>query len=80
MESQFHTTGSLVWVWASNDRGWVKGTVRKVAKDGQLLVGLDGSESRTFKAEDCPLRNVESRMGVEVSVPLKRALTRLPKF
>lgn len=66
MESQFHTAGSLVWVWASNERGWVKGTVKKVAQDGKLQVQLDDGEVRLFKPEECPLRNVESRMGVEV--------------
>ena len=34
MDSQFHTTGSLIWVWANDELGWEKGTVQKVAQDG----------------------------------------------
>ena len=66
MESQFHTTGSLVWIWTDNDRGWVKGTVQKVERDGKLQVRLESGSTGSYKPEDCPLRNVESRMGVEV--------------
>ena len=66
MESQFHTTGSSVWVWANNEQGWLKGTVHKVVEDGKLQVAQDDGKVKTYKQEDCPLRNVDSRMGVEV--------------
>jgi hypothetical protein len=66
MESQFHTVASLVWVWANNEQGWLKGTVNKVAQDGKLQIAQDDGKIGTYKPEDCPLRNVESRMGVEV--------------
>ena len=66
MDSQFHTVGTLIWVWASDDLGWQKGTVKKVASDGQLEVVLDNGQAGKYKQENCPLRNVESRMGVEV--------------
>ena len=66
MESQFHTTGSQVWVWANNEQGWLKGTVQKVVEDGKLQVVQDDGKVKTYKPEDCPLRNVDSRMGVEV--------------
>lgn len=79
MESQFHTAGSFVWVWVSNDQGWVKGTVQKVLQNGQLEVQLENKTVGTFKPEDCPLRNVESRMGVEVrTTPLPRSLQTVP--
>lgn len=66
MESQFHTTGSPVWVWVNNEQGWLKASVQKVESDGKLQVRLDSGTTASFKPEDCPLRNVESRMGVEV--------------
>lgn len=72
MESQFHTTGSLVWIWTDNDKGWVKGTVQKVERDGKLQVRLGTGSIGNYKPDDCPLRNVESRMGVEVGFNEKR--------
>ena len=66
MEALHHTSGSLVWVWASVEQGWVKGTVQKVEKNGQLLVQLEDGKTGKFKPEDCPLANPLSRMGVEV--------------
>lgn len=58
-----------MWVWANNEQGWLKGTVQKVAQDGKLQVAQDDGKTATYKPEDCPLRNVESRMGVEVRCP-----------
>ena len=66
MDSQFHTTGSPVWIWKNDDQGWTKGTVQKVERDGKLQVRLDTGSIGSYKPENCPLRNVESRMGVEV--------------
>lgn len=76
MESQFHTAGSPVWIWTSESDGWRKGTVEKVGSDGKLQVRLDNGSVGSYKPDDCPLRNVESRMGVEVCHNL-RALPEL---
>ena len=66
MDGQFHTVGTLVWVWASEELGWQKGSVKKVLSDAKLEISLDVGGLKVFKQEDCPLRNVESNMGVEV--------------
>ena len=66
MDSQFHTAGSPVWIWVTNEQGWEKGTVQKIEQDGKLQVRLDSGKTASYKPDDCPLRNVESRMGVEV--------------
>ena len=44
----------------------MKGTVQKVGQDGNLEVRLASGKVGSYKPDDCPLRNVESRMGVEV--------------
>lgn len=71
MESQFHTSGSPVWIWTQSDQEWVKGTVQKVGQDGNLEVRLANGKVGSYKPEDCPLRNVESRMGVEVAIAVQ---------
>ena len=83
MESLFHTTGSPVWIWVNNEQGWVKGTVRSTESDGKLQVSLESGGTARYKPEDCPLRNVESRMGVEVGncqIALSRCLPGQPSI
>ena len=54
-------------MWVSDAQaGWVKGEVIKL-EGGQLRVRTEQGNIGLYKADDCPLQNPMSRMGVEVS-------------
>ena len=63
--AQHHTAGTLVWV-SDAQAGWVKGEVIRL-EGGQLRVRTEQGSIGLYKADDCPLQNPMSRMGVEVS-------------
>jgi hypothetical protein len=62
--AQHHTAGTLVWV-SDAQSGWTKGEVIKL-EGGQLRVRTEQGSVGMYKADDCPLQNPMSRMGVEV--------------
>ena len=62
--AQHHTAGTLVWV-SDAQCGWTKGEVIKL-EGGQLRVRTEQGSVGLYKADDCPLQNPMSRMGVEV--------------